>query len=152
MFKAIKDNKIIAICEKKEVEVTYDNVSKTISFNPKDHFPCLVYDEVIEDTEHSVDEYEHYQGEFLLKTYIPVEVYNEQIRQTRQSLFTEQADPLKLDYDEALARYGETDERTIEAKNTWLAKKDEIRADNPYINIEDTLPEEINDLQSTSNL
>lgn len=133
MFKAIKDNKIIAT-------------------NDTGVFPCLVLDEIIEDTEHTIEDFKQHQGEFLLKSDIPTEVYNNQIRQTRQSLFTEQADPLKFDYDEALARYGETDEKTIEAKNTWLAKKDEIRADNPYINIEDTLPEEINDLQSTSNL
>ena len=133
MFKAIKDNKIIAT-------------------NDTGDFPCLVLDEIIEDTEHTLEDYEQYNGEFLLKSDIPTEVYNNQIRQTRQSLFTEQADPLKFDYDEALARYGETDEKTIEAKNNWLAKKDEIRADNPYINIEDTLPEEINELQSTSNL
>ena len=62
-----------------------------------------------------------------------IEEQNESIRQTRQRLFTEQADPLKYDYEECLARYGETDERTIEAKNTWLAKKDEIRENNPYI-------------------
>lgn len=62
-----------------------------------------------------------------------IEEQNEAIRQTRQKLFTEQADPLKYDYEECLARYGEEDERTIEAKNTWLAKKDEIRENNPYV-------------------
>lgn len=61
-----------------------------------------------------------------------IEEQNEVIRQTRQRLFSEQADPLKYDYEEALARYGEEDERTIEAKNAWLAKKDEIRENNPY--------------------
>lgn len=58
---------------------------------------------------------------------------NRQISQTRQYLFTQYADPLKYDYDENRARYGETDERTISAKQAWLAKKDEIRNDNPYI-------------------
>ncbi len=62
-----------------------------------------------------------------------IEEKNEIIRQTRQRLFTEQADPLKYDYEECLARYGEEDERTIEAKNAWLAKKDEIRENNPYV-------------------
>lgn len=93
MFKAIKDDKIIAICEKKEVKVTYDDVSKTISFNPKDHFPCLVYDEVIEDTEHTVEDYEHYQGEFLLKSDIPAPT-KEEVAETRKQLYTEQVDPL----------------------------------------------------------
>ena len=62
-----------------------------------------------------------------------IEEQNEIIRQTRQSLFSQYADPLKYDYEECVARYGEIDERTIEAKNLWLDKKDEIREQNPYI-------------------
>lgn len=62
-----------------------------------------------------------------------IEERNRQISQTRQYLFTQYADPLKYDYEECLARYGEEDERTVETKNTWLAKKDEIREQNPYI-------------------
>lgn len=62
-----------------------------------------------------------------------IEEQNETIRQIRQSLFSQYADPLKYDYEECVARYGEEDKRTIEAKNTWLAKKDEIREQNPYI-------------------
>ena len=54
---------------------------------------------------------------------------NEQIRQARQSRFAAEADPLKLDYDEAVAR----NENAEEARIAWLAKKDEIRADLPYI-------------------
>lgn len=49
MFKAIKDGKIIAI-------------------NETGNFPCLVYDEVVEDTEHTCEDYKHYDGEFVLKT------------------------------------------------------------------------------------
>lgn len=49
MFKAIKDNKIIAI-------------------NETGKFPCMVYDEVIEDTEHSVGDYVMVGTEFILKT------------------------------------------------------------------------------------
>lgn len=78
---------------------------------------------------------EAYNSSWYVKGYAPiqpVEEYNEQVRQTRQQLFTEQADPLKFEYEECVARYGETDERTIEAKNIWLAKKDEIRENNPY--------------------
>ena len=47
MFKAIKDNKIIAINETGE-------------------FPCLVYDTIEEDTEHTVQDYVHCDGEFIL--------------------------------------------------------------------------------------
>ena len=62
-----------------------------------------------------------------------IEEQNETIRKTRQALFTQYADPLKYDYEECVARYGEEDERTVKAKNTWLAKKDEIREQNPYL-------------------
>lgn len=76
-----------------------------------------------------------YDNSYYIKGYAPVqpvEEYNEQVRQTRQQLFTKQADPLKFEYEECVARYGEADERTIETKNIWLAKKDEIRENNPY--------------------
>lgn len=62
-----------------------------------------------------------------------IEERNNQISRTRQYLFTQYADPIKFDYDENRARYGEEDERTITAKQNWLDKKDEIRADNPYL-------------------
>ena len=47
MFKAIKDNKIIAI-------------------NDSGKFPCLVHDRVEEDTEHQVADYIHCDGQFVL--------------------------------------------------------------------------------------
>ena len=47
MFKAIKDNKIIAINEIGE-------------------FPCLVHDSVEEDTEHQLSDYVHCDGQFVL--------------------------------------------------------------------------------------
>lgn len=49
MFKAIYQDKIIAI-------------------NETNNFPCLVYDEVIEDTDHNVDDFIQVDGEFVLKT------------------------------------------------------------------------------------
>lgn len=63
---------------------------------------------------------------------------NEAIRQQRQFRFVSEADPLKMDYDEAVAR-GEDSE---EIKTAWLAKKDEIRADLPYIEEEIVSEEE----------
>ena len=111
MFKAIKDNKIIAI-------------------NETGDFPCLVYDSVIEDTEHTCDDYEQVNGEFLLKQDVPVEYQNEQIRQQRQARYEAESDPLRLDYDEALARGEETAE---EKKHAWLSSKDKIREELPYI-------------------
>ena len=49
MFKAIKDEKIIAINESGE-------------------FPCMIYDSVEEDTEHTLSDYVHCNGEFVLTT------------------------------------------------------------------------------------
>lgn len=49
MFKAIKDNKIIAISDKSD-------------------FPCLIFDNTEEDTEHVVSDYIHIDGQFVLKT------------------------------------------------------------------------------------
>ena len=59
-----------------------------------------------------------------------VEEKNEQIRMQRQARFTQESDPLKLDYDEAVARNEETAE---EKKQVWLAKKDQIRDELPYV-------------------
>ena len=47
MFKAIKDNKIIAI-------------------NETGDFPCLVHDSIEEDTEHQLSDYIHCDGQFVL--------------------------------------------------------------------------------------
>ena len=49
MFKAIKENKIVAI-------------------NETGDFPCLVHDRVEEDTEHTVADYIQVNGEYVLKT------------------------------------------------------------------------------------
>ena len=111
MFKAIKDNKIIAI-------------------NENGRFPCLVLDLVEEDIEHTINDYEQYEGEFVLKQNLPVDYQNEQIRLQRQARYVAEADPLRLDWDESLAR-GE--EQAEQKKLEWLAKKDEIRQALPYI-------------------
>ena len=55
---------------------------------------------------------------------------NENIRQTRQRLYAAQADCLKYDYEEALARGLPT---APELKSVWLSQKDAIRAANPYL-------------------
>lgn len=111
MFKAIKDNKIIAI-------------------NDEEIKGGLVFDEMIEDTEHTITDYKKINGEYILKQDVPVDYQNEQIRLQRQARYVEEADPLRLDWDEAFAR-NELD--ADEKKEIWLAKKDEIRQDLPYI-------------------
>ncbi|MGN1078899.1 MAG: phage tail assembly chaperone [Alphaproteobacteria bacterium] len=49
MFKAIKDNKVIAVSDKAD-------------------FPLLNFDSVVEDAEHTADDYVHVDGQFVLKT------------------------------------------------------------------------------------
>lgn len=117
MYKAMKDNRIIGI-------------SDTDS-----EFFCAVKDEVVEDTEHTTADYEMYfydkcKSEYLLKTEIPIEARNEQIRAERQARYIVESDPLRLDYDEALARGQDNAE---ELKEQWLASKDKIREELPYI-------------------
>lgn len=55
---------------------------------------------------------------------------NEQIRQERQMRYESESDPIRLDYDEALARGEETAEQL---KQDWLASKDKIREELPYV-------------------
>ena len=110
MFKILKENKIVGVSEQEPV-----------LFGEYD---------IEEDTEHTVDDYEQYDGEYILKSSIPVDYKNEQIRLQRQSRFTLEADPLYLDYVEAQAR---GDETVNEKKQLWLDKKDEIRAELPYV-------------------
>ena len=74
-----------------------------------------------------------YDGVPYVKGFAPrpsVEYQNEQIRIQRQARFTAESDPLKLDYDEALARDEETAE---EKKQAWLDKKTQIREELPYV-------------------
>lgn len=59
-----------------------------------------------------------------------IEEQNEQIRRQRQARYEAESDPIRLDYDEALARGEETAEQL---KQDWLASKDKIREELPYI-------------------
>lgn len=72
MFKAIKDNKIIAI-------------------NETGNFPCLIYDEVVEDTEHTCEDYKHYDSEFTLHN---IEKDNEEMKQARANAYAVEVDPI----------------------------------------------------------
>lgn len=75
MFKAIKDNKIIAISD------------------TDGEFLCLVKDEVVEDTEHTTADYDQYNGEYLLKSEIPLPTNDEQSEKRRQAYIAE-SDPI----------------------------------------------------------
>ena len=112
MYKAIKENKIIAI-------------SDTDS-----QFKFLIKDSVEADAEHTCEDYEQVNSEYILKQDVPVDYQNEQIRQQRQQRYELESDPLRMDYDEALARGEESAEQL---KQDWLASKDKIREELPYI-------------------
>ena len=73
MFKAIKDDKIIAI-------------------NDSGEFPCMVYDSVEEDTEHQLSDYVHCDGQFVLTVSDEaIEQRKEQVRAVRNR-YLEQTD------------------------------------------------------------
>ena len=77
MFKALKDDKIIAI-------------------NDSGKFPCLVYDSVEEDAEHQVSDYVHCNDQFVLTTSNPaIEQYKEQVRAVRNR-YLEQTDKFMI--------------------------------------------------------
>ena len=74
-----------------------------------------------------------YNNRWYVEGYEPqesIEEKNEQIRRQRQSRYIKESDPLRLDYDEALARGQDNAE---ELKQEWLASKDKIREELPYI-------------------
>lgn len=80
-----------------------------------------------------MDVEEAYNGSWYLSGHTPqpsVEYQNEQIRQQRQARYEVESDPIRLDYDEALAREEESAEQL---KQDWLASKDKIREELPYI-------------------
>lgn len=114
MFKAIKDDKIIAI-------------------NETGDFPCLVFDEVIEDTGHTIKDYEHYQGEFLLKSDIPAPT-KEEVSETRKQLYTEQVDPLTAQISR-LRDEPQTEELIAEIEALKVERSElvtKIKEENPY--------------------
>ena len=68
MYVAIKKNKIIAISEKKEIIIHTEDGDTIQEITGAALFPCLVFDEVIEDFKHTVDDYTLYDDEYLLNT------------------------------------------------------------------------------------
>ena len=77
MFKALKDDKIIAI-------------------NDSGEFPCMVYDSVEEDTEHQLSDYIHCDGQFVLTVSDEaIEQRKEQVRAVR-NMYLEQTDKFMI--------------------------------------------------------
>lgn len=115
MYKAIKDNKIIAISET-------DSVFKTLD-----------KDSVVEDTEHTCQDYEQYNGEFLLKSEIPAPTEEEQ-RQKREVAYTQEVDPITC-HIQRLADEEQTPEieqEIAELKQERSDKVEEIKERYPY--------------------
>ena len=75
MYKAIKDNKIIAISDTDR------------------EFLCLVKDTVETDEMHTVDDYGQYNGEYLLKSEIPAPTHDEQ-SEKRAEAYRNEVDPI----------------------------------------------------------
>ena len=80
MFKALKDNKIIAI-------------------NDSGKFPCLVYDSVEEDTEHQLSDYIHCDGQFVLTVSgEAIEQRKDQVRAVRNQYLKQTDEFMIVDY------------------------------------------------------
>lgn len=115
MFKAIKDNKIIAISD-------IDN-----------EFPCLVKDEVIEDTEHTEADYIMYGEEFILTTDVPAPSKEYQSAQ-REIAYTAEVDGITA-HIQRLRDKEQTEEIVAEIAELIAerdAKVEEIKARFPY--------------------
>ena len=114
MFKAIKDNKIIAI-------------------NETGNFPCMEIgsdiDEVVEDIEHTSEDYKHYNGEFTLPN---IEKDNEEAKRARANAYAVEVDPLMSEYNRKktfnLFEDGEEEDLLAEIE----AKVEEIKQRFPY--------------------
>lgn len=74
MFKAIKDSKIIAI---NETEIKGG----------------IIFDEQVEDIEHTITDYEQYNGEYLLKSEFPAPTQEEQ-KEKRAQAYLLKKDPI----------------------------------------------------------
>lgn len=110
MFKAIYQNKIIAI-------------------NETGDFPCLVYDTVEEDIEHSVSDYRHYDGEFTL---INIAKENEQAKINRANAYANEVDCITAHIQRLRDVDGSEEEiNALIAERT--AKIEEIKQRYPYL-------------------
>lgn len=129
MFKAIKDNKIIAISEKKEVIIHTEDGDIVQEVTGEALFPCLVFDEVIEDTEHTVDDYKCYDDEFTLHN---IDKDNEYAKKARASAYALEVDPLhsRKQRKIILEEWTEDDEREYILKVKELS--DKIEKEYPY--------------------
>lgn len=111
MYKAIKENKIIAI-------------------NNSGDFPCLIYDIVEEDVEHNTEDYAQYEGEFLLIEDIPAPTEEEQ-KEKRAKAYKEEVDPITSHIQRLRDEEG-TGQEVAELINERALKVEEIKQRYPY--------------------
>ena len=112
MFKVVKDDKIIGI--------SADN--KVVG---------LVYDEIVEDTEHSLEDYQYNEDQYLLKSDIPAPTMEEQ-KEKRAQAYLVEVDPITA-HIQRLRDEAEPDEQRIEELIEERAEKvAEIQARYPY--------------------
>lgn len=113
MFKVIKENKIIGISEQQ----------------PK----LLDSYEVVEDIEHTCEDYEQYNGEYLLKSEIPAPTEEEQ-RQKREQAYTLEVDPITCHISRLAdeEQTPEIEQEIAELKQERSAKVEEIKQRYPY--------------------
>lgn len=117
MYKAIKNNKIIAVSD------TYTE------------FPFMIKDSVVEDTEHTVVDYDQYNGEYLLIDDIPKPSHDEQSDKRAQA-YQAEVDPITSHIQRL--RDAEQTEEIIAEIETLIAERDakvaEIKERYPYYN------------------
>ena len=111
MYKAIKENKTIAI-------------------NEKEYFPCLIYDAVEEDKEHTCEDYAQYNNEFILKKDIPAPTEEEQ-RENRARAYQQEVDPITSHIQRLRDEEG-TEQEIAELINERALKVEEIKERYPY--------------------
>lgn len=107
MYKVIKDNKIIAVSETNIV----------VGLN---------YDTIEQDTEHNVDDYEQYNGEYLLKDEIPKPSHDEQSEKRRLAYIAE-SDPIQTHIDR-LKDGEQTPESVAEIEALRIERDEKIAA------------------------
>ena len=125
MFKAIKDNKIIAI-------------------NDSGKFPCLVHDRVEEDTEHQLSDYIHCDGQFVLT------VSDEAIEQKKADVRAVRNQYLEQTDKYMITDYPITDEERELYKQYRVYLRDYTLSENWWEHSPKTL-EEWKSLQTTNN-
>lgn len=128
MYKAIKDGKIIAISEKKEVIIHAEDGDIIQEVTGEALFPCLVFDEVIEDTEHTVDDYKCYEDEFMLHD---IDKDNKYAKKSRASAYALEVDPITAHIQRLKDEEG-SKEKIAELIEQRKQKVEEIKERYPY--------------------